>query len=140
MDTYQLHECNQAGVLRHVSSRGTLASLSHAVIRLVMFMWVCNGAPKWQLLHTNQLLINIMILKIHSSMILAPIFGQTHILIVFVLCRCRGPITGSPCVDLRQAIHHGPATSDGRRQGCLCKCRADLGGVARQLLQMQPER
>jgi hypothetical protein len=23
-----------------------------------MFMWVCNGAPKWQLLHTNQLLIN----------------------------------------------------------------------------------
>jgi hypothetical protein len=58
VDTYQLHECNQAGVLRHVSSRGTLASLSHAVIRLVMFMWVCNGAPKWQLLHTNQLLIN----------------------------------------------------------------------------------
>lgn len=34
------------------------ASLSHAVIRFVMFMWVCNGAPTWHLLHANQLLIN----------------------------------------------------------------------------------
>ena len=43
-----------------------------------------------------------MILRIHSSMILAPIFGPTHIfdiyLIISVLCRCRGPRTGSPCV------------------------------------------
>ena len=49
VDTCQLLECNQAGVLGHASSGRTLASLTQ--LRFIMFIRVClKIIPKWQFL------------------------------------------------------------------------------------------